>query len=50
MQVAHYQVLKQLHEKLDHMEFSDDGGRGAQFWLVDREMKRFGERFGEYGL
>jgi ribonuclease HI len=39
-QVAHYQVLKRLHEKLDYMEYSDDGGRYVKFWLVGREMNR----------
>jgi ribonuclease HI len=36
--VAHFGVLKQLHELLDYMEFIDDGGREVQFWLVLREM------------
>jgi hypothetical protein len=40
-QVAHYQVLKQLHGKLDYMEYSDDGGgREVQFWHIPREMNR----------
>ena len=39
-QVAHYQVLKQLHEKLEYMEYSDDGGREVQFWHIPREMNR----------
>jgi ribonuclease HI len=40
-QVAHFQVLKQLHETLDHMEYSDEaGGREVQFWHVPRDMNR----------
>jgi hypothetical protein len=31
VQVAHYQVLKRLHEKLDYMEYSDAGGVEVQF-------------------
>lgn len=36
--IAHYQRLKELHEKLDYMEYSDDGGIVVQFWHVDRSM------------
>jgi ribonuclease HI len=39
-QVAHFGVLKQLHDKLDYMEYSDEGGREVQFWHVPREMNR----------
>jgi ribonuclease HI len=40
-QVAHFQVLKQLHETLDYMEYSDEaGGREAQFWHVSRDMNQ----------
>lgn len=40
-QVAHFQILKQLHETLDYMEYSDEaGGREVQFWHVPREMNR----------
>ncbi|CAE7010499.1 hypothetical protein CFE70_001904 [Pyrenophora teres f. teres 0-1] len=35
--VAHFQILKQLHEMLDYMEYSDAGGREVQFWHVPRE-------------
>jgi ribonuclease HI len=38
--VAHYLVFKQLHEKLDYMEYSDAGGIEVQFWHVGREMNR----------
>jgi len=39
--VAHFQVLKHLHDTLDHMEYSDEaGGREVQFWHVPREMNR----------
>jgi len=39
--VAHFKVLKDLHDTLDHMEYSDEaGGREVQFWHVPREMNR----------
>ncbi|KAF1841128.1 ribonuclease H-like protein [Cucurbitaria berberidis CBS 394.84] len=39
--VAHFEVLKQLHDKLDYMEYSDEGGgREVQFWHIPREMNR----------
>jgi ribonuclease HI len=38
--MAHYQVLKRLHEKLDYMEYSDAGGIEVRFWHVDRKMNR----------
>lgn len=39
--VAHFDILKKLHEKLDYMEFSDDGGgREVQFWHIPRERNR----------
>jgi ribonuclease HI len=37
-QVAHYQFSKQLHEELDYMEYSDDGGKEMQFWHIPSEM------------
>jgi ribonuclease HI len=40
-EVAHFKHLKVLHEKLDYMACSDDGGREVQFWHVPR--KRNGE-------
>jgi ribonuclease HI len=36
--VAHFQVLKELHDKLDYMEYSDEGGRQVQFWLIPRDL------------
>ncbi|EME77467.1 uncharacterized protein MYCFIDRAFT_212709 [Pseudocercospora fijiensis CIRAD86] len=36
--VAHYERLKELHEKLDYMEYSDDGGICVEFWHVSRDM------------
>lgn len=35
--VEHFERLKELHEKLDRMEFGDDGGIEVQFWHVGRE-------------
>ncbi|KAH9865507.1 hypothetical protein J1614_009092 [Plenodomus biglobosus] len=35
---AHFEVLKNLHEKLDWMEYSDDGGRTTKFWHIPREL------------
>lgn len=37
--VAHFDVLKSLHEKLDWMEYSDEGGgREVKFWHLPREL------------
>jgi ribonuclease HI len=36
-EVARFVYLKAMHEKLYHMEYSDDGGREVQFWHVPRE-------------
>jgi ribonuclease HI len=36
--VAHFDILRQLHDKLDHMEYSDDGGRQVKFWHLPREL------------
>jgi ribonuclease HI len=38
--VTHYEVLKQVHEKLDYMNYSDQGGRHVQFWHIPRDMNR----------
>jgi ribonuclease HI len=38
--VVHFEAMKQLHEKLDYMEFSDAGGREIMFWHVPRELNR----------
>lgn len=35
--IAHLDILKQLHEILDDMEYGDDGGVGVNFWHVPRE-------------
>lgn len=48
-QVAHFDTLKQLHEKLDHMEYSDDGGVEVHFWHIPRELNR-GRFIGQQGL
>jgi ribonuclease HI len=36
--VIHYERMKELHELLDDMEYSDDGGMIVQFWHVDRSL------------
>ncbi|KAF2704177.1 ribonuclease H-like protein [Pleomassaria siparia CBS 279.74] len=36
--VAHYERLKELHEKLDYMEYSDEGGIYVQLWHIPRSM------------
>ncbi|KAK6339781.1 hypothetical protein TWF718_009175 [Orbilia javanica] len=33
---AHFHLLKQIRDRLDWMEYSDDGGIRCQFWLTDR--------------
>ncbi|KAK3945758.1 ribonuclease H-like domain-containing protein [Diplogelasinospora grovesii] len=38
--VAHYQVLKEIHEKLDDMTYGDDGGLDFKFWHISREKNR----------
>ncbi|GME24180.1 Ribonuclease H1 [Neofusicoccum parvum] len=38
--VAHFERLRQLNERLDEMEYGDDGGIEVQFWHVPREMNR----------
>ncbi|KAL2874911.1 hypothetical protein SGCOL_009889 [Colletotrichum sp. CLE4] len=35
--VAHFEVLRELHEQLDEMTYGDDGGRDIMFWAVPRE-------------
>ncbi|KAI0016397.1 ribonuclease H-like protein [Xylariomycetidae sp. FL0641] len=47
---AHYQKLKALHEKLDEMEFGDDGGLQVQFWHVPREENREADRLANLAL
>lgn len=38
--VAHYRVLKDIHERLDDMTYGDDGGMDFKFWHVPREQNR----------
>jgi ribonuclease HI len=38
--VAHFGKLKAIHERLDEMEYSDDGGICVEFWRVSREKNR----------
>jgi ribonuclease HI len=38
--VAHFGKLKAIHEKLDEMEYGDDGGIHVQFWHVPREKNQ----------
>ncbi|KAK7726418.1 hypothetical protein SLS57_003505 [Botryosphaeria dothidea] len=38
--VAHFNKLNELHERLDEMEYGDDGGIEIQFWHIPREMNR----------
>jgi ribonuclease HI len=33
----HFDLLKTIHEQLDHMRYSDDGGIECQLWQIDRE-------------
>ncbi|OTA06916.1 hypothetical protein A9Z42_0077260 [Trichoderma parareesei] len=37
---AHFEVLKQIHERLDDMTYGDDGGMTFKFWLVPREENK----------
>jgi hypothetical protein len=36
--VAHYDRLKELHELLDEMDYSDDGGIVVQSWHIERSI------------
>lgn len=38
--VKHYAALKGIHERLDEMEYGDDGGIDFKFWHVPREQNR----------
>lgn len=38
--VAHYEILREIHELLDEMTYGDDGGMHFKFWLVPREDNR----------
>jgi ribonuclease HI len=49
--VAHFDMLRGLHEKLDYMEYSDEaGGRELQFWHVPREMNREADQLANKAL
>ncbi|EKG09153.1 hypothetical protein MPH_13854 [Macrophomina phaseolina MS6] len=37
---AHFEKLKELHERLDEIEYGDDGGLEIQFWHIPREMNK----------
>ncbi len=49
-QVAYWSRLKGLHETLDYMEYSDDGGRECEFWLVPREENQEADRLANEAL
>jgi ribonuclease HI len=49
-EVAHFEYLKALHEKLDYMAYSDDGGREVQFWHVPRERNCEADRLANKAL
>ncbi|KAI1496875.1 ribonuclease H-like domain-containing protein [Biscogniauxia marginata] len=38
--VAHYPVLKEIHERLNEMAYGDDGGMDFKFWHVPREKNK----------
>ncbi|PSN61738.1 ribonuclease H-like protein [Corynespora cassiicola Philippines] len=38
--IRHFDRLKEIHRKLDYMEYGDEGGREVEFWLIPREMNR----------
>ncbi|EFQ34013.1 hypothetical protein CGRA01v4_12503 [Colletotrichum graminicola] len=35
--VAHFETLRELHERLDDMTYGDDGGLDVMFWPIPRE-------------
>ncbi|KAK2010197.1 ribonuclease H-like protein [Colletotrichum eremochloae] len=35
--VAHFETLRELHERLDDMTYGDDGGLDIMFWPITRE-------------
>ncbi|KAK0609277.1 Ribonuclease H [Lasiodiplodia hormozganensis] len=38
--VVHFEKLKELHERLDEMEYGDDGGLEIQFWHIPRDVNK----------
>ncbi|OTA54797.1 ribonuclease H-like protein [Hypoxylon sp. EC38] len=38
--IEHYQVLKNIHERIDDMTYGDDGGMDFKFWHVPRERNQ----------
>jgi ribonuclease HI len=38
--VAHFQALKEMHERIEDMTYGDDGGLEFKFWKVPREDNR----------
>ncbi|OHF02924.1 hypothetical protein CORC01_01682 [Colletotrichum orchidophilum] len=38
--VAHFAVLRDLHEQLDEMTYGDDGGLNFMFWAIPREENK----------
>ncbi|KAI1140063.1 ribonuclease H-like protein [Hypoxylon sp. FL0543] len=38
--VRHYQVLKEIHDRIDDMTYGDEGGMEFKFWHVPREQNR----------
>ncbi|KAL7788314.1 ribonuclease H-like domain-containing protein [Trichoderma ceciliae] len=38
--VAHFEVLKDINERLDDMTYGDEGGMHFKFWLVPRDFNR----------
>jgi ribonuclease HI len=37
MPVKHFDLMETIHEQLDNMRYSDDGGIECQLWQIDRK-------------
>jgi ribonuclease HI len=38
--VKYFHTLKEMHERLEEMEYGDDGGIEVQFWRINRENNK----------
>ncbi|KAI2467427.1 ribonuclease H-like domain-containing protein [Annulohypoxylon bovei var. microspora] len=48
--VAHYPVLKEIHERLDEMTYGDEGGLGFKFWHVPRAQNQEADALANHAL
>jgi len=48
--VAHFDKLKEIHDKIDEMTYGDDGGLRFGFWHVPRESNRAADELANQAL